>query len=136
MRKSILLRSKRTKLLRKKAKLRATQIALNKLNESQQWIEAQQKQAKLRSQRSQQFKVNLIYFARWITSGWSGWLFYLTSFSIFVFLGFGFGINYPSVIACSSIKSYCYFFRLDKTTVVIPPKPQQQTRRKKLNNTH
>ncbi|BAZ02844.1 hypothetical protein NIES37_68570 [Tolypothrix tenuis PCC 7101] len=65
-----------------------------------------------------------------MTSGWSGWLFYLTSFSIFAFLGFGLGVNYPSVIACPSLTSYCYFFRLDKTTVIIPPIPQQETRQK------
>ena len=35
-----------------KAKRQALEIALTKLNESQQWIEAEQKQAKLGSQRS------------------------------------------------------------------------------------
>ncbi|AUT04605.1 hypothetical protein CLI64_29645 (plasmid) [Nostoc sp. CENA543] len=95
-------------------------MALNRLNETQQWIVVEQKQAKLRKQRSQEFKVNLIYFVRWITSGWSGWLFYLTSFAFYTVLGFGLGVNYPSAISCPSTTSYCYMFRLDKTRVVIP----------------
>jgi hypothetical protein len=103
---------------------------LTKLNESQQWIETEQKQAQLRSQRSQQFKVNLIYFARWIGSGWTGWLFYLTSFGIFISLGFSLGVNFPAFIACPNTTSYCYHLRWDKTKVVLPPKPQQQSRRK------
>jgi hypothetical protein len=93
---------------------------LNKLNESQQWIEAQQKQAKLRSQRSQQFKVNLIYFARWIGSGWSGWSLYLISLGIFTSLAFTFGVNFPAFVACPNTKSYCYLLRWDKSKIVIP----------------
>jgi hypothetical protein len=107
---------------------------LNKLNESQQWIEAQQKQTKLRSQRSQQFRVNLIHFARWIGSGWSGWLFYLGSSGIYISLGFALGVNFPSVIACPNTKSYCYLLRLDKTTVVIPSDYIKQTSQKKSNH--
>lgn len=103
---------------------------MTKLNESQQWIEVEQKQAQLRSQRSQQFKVNLIYFARWIGSGWKGWLFYLTSFGIYISLGFHLGVNFPAFIACPSIKSYCYYLRWDKTKVVLPPLTQEQTRQK------
>ncbi|MEA5605209.1 hypothetical protein [Nostoc sp. UHCC 0252] len=93
---------------------------MNKLNESQQWIEAQQKQAKLRSQRSQQFKVNLIYFARWIGSGWSGWSLYLITLGIFTSLAFTFGVNFPAFVACPNTKSYCYLLRWDKSKIVIP----------------
>ncbi|MBD2438861.1 hypothetical protein H6G69_18915 [Nostoc sp. FACHB-110] len=102
-------------------------MALNKLNESQQWIEAEQKRSELRSQRSQQFRVNLIHFARWVGSGWSGWLVYLGSFVTVSFIAYAVGINSPSAIACPNTKSYCYLLRLNKNTVVLPtPKPQLQ----------
>ncbi|MBD2680955.1 hypothetical protein H6H03_26700 [Nostoc paludosum FACHB-159] len=103
----------------------------DKSNESQQWIEAEQKRSQLRSQRSQQFKLNLIYFARWIGSGWRGWLFYLGSFGIYISLGFALGVNFPSAIACPNTKSYCYLLRLDKETVVIPSNYIKQTSPKK-----
>lgn len=106
---------------------------MTKLNESQQWIEAEQKQAQLRSQRSHEFRVNLIYFARWIGSGWSGWLVYLGSFAIYLSLGFASGLNFPSAIACPNTKSYCYLLRLDKKTVVIPSDYIKQTSPKKSN---
>ncbi|WP_414756122.1 hypothetical protein [Anabaena sp. CCY 9910] len=106
---------------------------MNKLSKSQQWIEAEQKQAKLRSQRSQQFRVNLIHIARWITSGWSGWLFYLGAFGIFISLGFALGVNFPSAIACPNTTSYCYFLRLDKETVVIPSDYIKESSSKKSN---
>ncbi|MBD2596055.1 hypothetical protein H6G74_17230 [Nostoc spongiaeforme FACHB-130] len=102
-------------------------MALNKLNESQQWIEAEQKRSELRRQRSQQFRINLIHFARWVGSGWSGWLIYLGSFVTTLCIGYAVGINSPSAIACPNTKSYCYLLRLNKETVVFPsPKPQQQ----------
>ncbi|QLE59907.1 hypothetical protein [Nostoc sp. TCL26-01] len=106
---------------------------MTKLNESQQWIETEQKQATLRSQRSQQFRINLIHFARWIGSGWSGWLIYLGSFAIYLSLGFALGVNFPSAIACPNTKSYCYLLRLHKETVVIPSDYIKQTSPKKSN---
>jgi hypothetical protein len=106
---------------------------LTKLNESQQWIEVEQKRSQLRRQRSHELRVNLIHFAHWLCSGWSGWLFYLIWFAIFSSLGFTLGINFPSVIACSNTNSFCYLLRLDKTKVVIPSDYIQQTSPKKSN---
>ncbi|BAY66763.1 hypothetical protein NIES22_69070 (plasmid) [Calothrix brevissima NIES-22] len=106
---------------------------MTKLNESQQWIEVEQKRSQLRRQRSHELRVNLIHFARWLCSGWSGWLFYLIWFAIFSSLGFALGLNLPSAIACRSTKSFCYLLRLDKETVIIPSDYTRQTSQKKSN---
>ncbi|WP_199328602.1 hypothetical protein [Anabaena azotica] len=75
----------------------------------------------------------MIHFARWIGSGRSGLLFYLGSLAIYLSLGFAWGLNLPSAIACSNTKSYCYLLRLDKKTVVIPSDYIKQASPKKSN---
>lgn len=119
------------KTIETKANARAMAIAINKLNESQQWIQSEAKRLQLKKERSQQFKTNLIYFARWVGSGLSGWAIYLGSFITALSIGYASGINSPSAIACPSDKSWCYLLRLTKETVIITPPPKTEQQQKK-----
>lgn len=106
-------------------------MANQKLKDSQQWVQTQEKRVQLRQDKINQLKLTLLWFGRWIGSGTSGSLFYLVGSLIFFSLGLMFGMNYPSVIACPNTKSFCYQVRWDKTTVVIPSDYIKQSSPKK-----
>jgi hypothetical protein len=106
-------------------------LAYQKLKDSQQWVQTQEKRVQLQKEKIHQLKLNLLWFGGWIGSGTSGSTFYLVGLLIFTSLGFWFGVNYPSVIACPNTKSYCYHLRLDKTKVVIPSDYIKQSSQKK-----
>ncbi|WP_242055026.1 hypothetical protein [Nostoc flagelliforme] len=64
-------------------------------------------------------KSTLLWFGRWLSSGFSGVMFYLFCLVVYLSIGFIFGVNFPSVIACPDTKSFCYQLRWNKSQVFI-----------------
>lgn len=87
----------------------------------QAWVES----AKKRSQFIDKFKQDLFWFGYWVGSGRSGVILYLIGIIIYMGIGFVWGINSPSSIACKKIQSACYLMRWDKNQVVLPQQAQQ-----------
>jgi hypothetical protein len=97
-------------------------------------VQIQEQRAKLQQQRTEQVKVTLLWFGRWLSSGVSGVMFYFICLLVYVSLGFIAGVNFPSLIVCHSRKEFCYQLRWDKSKVVIPSEYNQQPRQKNSKN--
>ncbi|MBD2440566.1 hypothetical protein [Nostoc sp. FACHB-110] len=87
----------------------------------QAWVEA----AKKRSLLMNKFKSDLFWIGNWISTGNKAIILYLLGIGIYTTLGFLWGINAPTSIACPKMQSSCYFWRWNKNQVVLPEQAKQ-----------
>jgi len=99
------------------------------LQASQQWTQLLKQQKALKDQEQKQkwedMKVRLTWLAIWLGSGWSGWTFYILSMMVAAMTGGMILINVPSSVSCPALLSWCYFLRLDKSTIVLPEQREE-----------